>query len=224
MTLPRVAIVGDVHGNTGALVELLDEIPHWNRPVVFVGDYVDHGPNARGVLDLLASLDLPDLTFLEGNHDAALKAYLEGAPFGAYAGAGGLATLASYIPNPAPDVRAALRTAMPPAHRRFLHALRTHWERDSLLVSHMGFDPRTPTSRTRDAMVLQPHGELFHGDPRCLAKASLSLTVCGHYQPFPSLPRVSDHVICVDTGSGHGGPLTVVLLPERQFVSFGGVE
>ncbi len=45
--------------------------------LVFLGDYVDRGPQSRRVLDRLLSLrrERPDTVFLMGNHEAALLRY-----------------------------------------------------------------------------------------------------------------------------------------------------
>ncbi len=216
MTLPRLAIVGDVHGNAVGLEALLSDLPRWERPVVFLGDYVDHGPDARRVLDLLVNFAHSDVVFLEGNHDAALREFLEGAPFSEYASRGGLATLASYLKEPGANVARSFAQGFPHAHRKFLDHLRPCYEVDGLLVSHMGHDPDQPQVRSREAMVLRPHPSLLSAphDPGFL-------TVCGHYQPHATGPLRSATTICLDTGSGLGGPLTALLLPELTFLPFG---
>src|SRR5258708_7396675 len=62
-------IVGDIHGMAQplkALVEAVtkrDKSPTW----IFVGDYVNRGPDSKGVIDFL--LKLPNARFCRGNHD-----------------------------------------------------------------------------------------------------------------------------------------------------------
>src|SRR5882672_8347167 len=62
-------IVGDVHGMLRPLVTLVTEVRRQDPQsrLIFVGDYVNRGPNARGVIDFL--LKLNNAAFIRGNHD-----------------------------------------------------------------------------------------------------------------------------------------------------------
>ena len=56
MTDAPIFAVGDIHGQAGMLAAALDRIaadPDAGAPVVFLGDYVDRGPDTRGVIDLM---------------------------------------------------------------------------------------------------------------------------------------------------------------------------
>ena len=108
-TLPagsRIYAIGDVHGRLDCLEQLFTDIrndiqarPVISSKIVMLGDYVDRGPDSRGVLDfLVAQSDNPDVICLRGNHDDRLLEFVE-APdefsegFLRY---GGWETLASY--------------------------------------------------------------------------------------------------------------------------------
>ncbi len=212
-----LAVVGDVHGHVGRVDEMLNRLQFDTRHVVFVGDYVDGGPDSAKVLDRLVGLAqaAPDrFTFLCGNHDLALLRYIEDGDFGRFARTGGLATLASYLPVVSGDVHAAFVRAFPPAHLKFLSALKAFWESDELLVSHAGFDPARPCARDRATLASEDGWPIFGATSRPRA-----LVVCGHYVQRRG-PFVSEHLICLDTGCGllPDGRLTAVLLPEREFV------
>ena len=77
---PIIYAVGDVHGHSEQLDDLLayierDAKQYDGRPieVVFVGDYVDRGPDSRGVVARLRNWKLPFTpTFLMGNHEQLL--------------------------------------------------------------------------------------------------------------------------------------------------------
>ena len=62
-------IIGDVHGMRAALERLLEAVGRVDPSArfYFVGDYVNRGPDARGVIDLL--LSLTNARFVRGNHD-----------------------------------------------------------------------------------------------------------------------------------------------------------
>src|SRR3977135_3935619 len=71
-------IIGDVHGMLRPLEPLVNEIFRRDeKPTLyFVGDYVNRGPDSRGVIDLL--LSLPNAKFIRGNHDEVLDHVLHG--------------------------------------------------------------------------------------------------------------------------------------------------
>src|SRR2546422_4704933 len=96
----RLAIVGDVHGDVGRLAGMLRLLSADARRVVFVGDYVNRGPDSAGVLSLLldARRELGgSLTLLLGNHELATLEYLDGGILPAYAAFGGMSTIRSYV-------------------------------------------------------------------------------------------------------------------------------
>ncbi len=74
-------IIGDVHGMRIALEALLEAIAARDPSprLMFTGDYVNRGPDSRGVIDLL--LTLPAASFVRGNHDDILDIILHGDGF-----------------------------------------------------------------------------------------------------------------------------------------------
>ncbi len=92
-------VVGDVHGCSEQLRALLAQNNLYrDRQAVFLGDYVDVGSDSRGVIDQLIGFlkHNPDSVFLEGNHESALKSFLQTGDFASYVEVGGLATIKSY--------------------------------------------------------------------------------------------------------------------------------
>ena len=74
--------IGDIHGQLAQLVEAIDWIEKDGgpaAPIVFLGDYIDRGPDSRGVLDLLIQgRDAGrNWTFLKGNHDRMFEWFLQ---------------------------------------------------------------------------------------------------------------------------------------------------
>ena len=81
-----VYAIGDIHGRADLLASLLAKIASdvarreeaERRTLVFLGDYIDRGPNSRQVVDLLLT-GLPqgfDAHFLKGNHEAIMLDFL----------------------------------------------------------------------------------------------------------------------------------------------------
>lgn len=106
----RVYAVGDVHGENRLLERLLEVIradaadhPPEATIVVFLGDYIDRGPDSRGVLVILTGNPLPGcrVHHLAGNHEAALVDFLGGHAGGMdWLAFGGMETVASYGLSP----------------------------------------------------------------------------------------------------------------------------
>jgi len=68
----RLIAIGDIHGHLDKLERLLQLImPTDNDKLVFLGDYIDRGPDSAGVVDHLIQLPdrFPQTVFLRGNHE-----------------------------------------------------------------------------------------------------------------------------------------------------------
>lgn len=99
--------VGDVHGRldlleplTDAMIEDLIRSPARRKVIVFLGDYIDRGPDSKGVIDLLCAIraeSLVETHFIRGNHEARLEAFLTDPTTGAdWCDYGGREALRSY--------------------------------------------------------------------------------------------------------------------------------
>ena len=116
----RIYAIGDIHGSLDKLRSLLARCEHdaAGAPMrlVFIGDYIDRGPDSRGVIEHVMALQqrLGDsVVALMGNHEAMVLAIIdEKIPAGTWLTEGGIATLRSY------GVVSA--RALPPAHVKWL--------------------------------------------------------------------------------------------------------
>ncbi|MBW2372963.1 MAG: serine/threonine protein phosphatase, partial [Deltaproteobacteria bacterium] len=65
-------VVGDIHGQRAKLEDLLERLPLEPADrLVFLGDYVDRGPESRGVVDRLIEFSAErECIFLIGNHES----------------------------------------------------------------------------------------------------------------------------------------------------------
>lgn len=215
--------IGDVHGCAVTLDRLLQRLALTpDDRVVFIGDYVDRGPDSAGVLERLLRLEAdaeagrgPGCVFLRGNHDQMMLDYVDGIPdaYELWQINGGMATLAGYIGRQG-------RLDIPEAHVAFLRRTPLVHEEDGFVFVHAGLDPR----RTVAENLARPTPRVFLWT-RTHLDADLSRwekpVVCGHTpQPAPlNRPRLLN----IDTGAVYHhlpgfGTLTAVRLPERQFV------
>lgn len=178
--------IGDIHGRSDLLMPLLETIridAARARPLetvlIFLGDYVDRGPNSAAVLDILSHISEEQgfvTHILRGNHEDRMAAFLtDPAEGAAWCHHGGRETLASYgiVPphhDAEPEAWDACSTdlnfALPEAHRRVLASDRTHFVLGDYVFVHAGVRPGIQLSEQspQDLMwIREPF--LSHEDP-----------------------------------------------------------
>ena len=149
----RNLAIGDVHGCLRAFDALLDEVsPQPDDVLVTLGDYVDRGPDSKGVLDRMLALAarcrcLP----LNGNHDLMMLGGREDEEhFSEWLKSGGKQTLASYR---ATEDWQTFAETIPSRHWRFLSddCVPCH-ETDTHFFVHANVDPDLPLAEQPDYM------------------------------------------------------------------------
>jgi len=208
--------IGDIHGCKKSFDALLDEIsPSSDDHLLFVGDYIDRGPNSRGVIDRLLQLRRNvTCTFLRGNHEAMMLTYLDTGSLNLWRVNGGVSTLRNYADGEADDVR------IPESHAEFVRDTELYHETEDFFFVHAGVKANLTIEenleRGDENVFLWERGHLDAG-----TYAWEKPVVCGH-TPRPE-PINREKLILVDTGCVYHmqpgmGRLTAVRLPERQFV------
>jgi serine/threonine protein phosphatase 1 len=221
----RVYAIGDIHGCHEQLVRLLGRISNemaksrGRIDLVFLGDYIDRGPQSREVIATL--IDLPANLhghFIRGNHEQALLDFLDRPiTYREWARFGAEATLLSYGVAPPQSseianltaVRDRLARAMPPAHLRFLRSLRPSVAIGDYLFVHAGIRPGVPLSRQTDHDLMWIRDEFLNSD------ADHGKVVVHGHTPFAE-PVNRDNRISVDTGAYMTGKLTALVLEGRR--------
>lgn len=179
----RVYAIGDVHGRADLLQSLLTVIdadlarsPPERAIQVFLGDYVDRGPDSRAVLDLLIERSKSHETVcLKGNHEIFLLEVLKDtARLQEWRHYGGLLTLVSYgiIPtmNPlrgrAGGMIEGLKRAIPTEHLAFLEQLPSSFACGDIFFVHAGIKPGVALDRQRDEDMLWIREEFLNSQER----------------------------------------------------------
>ena len=207
-------VVGDIHGCRRALGQLLGRINP--DPVadtlVFLGDYIDRGPDSCGVIGDLIALGrkFTRLVFLKGNHEAALLDYLAGRPPAFFLAIGGAQTLASY--DLAPQDPCPPGGGLPVEHLQFFVNLLPYWEDEAHIYVHAGLEPGVHLTQQSPQWLYWADGAAFAGLSHDFGKR----VVFGHY-PMET-PLVMANKIGIDCGAVYGGHLTCLILPEQRFV------
>jgi serine/threonine protein phosphatase 1 len=208
--------IGDLHGCPDELEVLLDEIaPGADDTIVFLGDYVDRGLQARPLVERLLRLQDEDLgtVFLRGNHEDMLLAYLGlgGRHGDAYLENGGGVTLASYGVPPGTPGRAAL-ALLPPAHVEFFRASRLQHLAAPFLFVHAGIRPGLPLAE-QSADDLLWIREDFFAHPH-----DLPYTVVFGHTPTREARVDLPYRIGLDTGLVYGNKLTCLDVDGRRLL------
>lgn len=128
----RTIVIGDIHGCVKALHGLIDAIqPRTDDRLIFLGDYVDRGPDSKGVIDLLLQLQQQCQTvFLLGNHEIMFRGALAGLPIQPWLLSGGRQTITSY---------GGLLENVSGQHIDFLHGCVPYYETEKHLFVHANY-------------------------------------------------------------------------------------
>ncbi len=190
----RTLAIGDIHGNSSALDALMHAMqPTAEDVLVFLGDYVDRGPDSKGVLDRLISWK-PQLQMicLRGNHELMMcRARSERDDRQNWMLVGGAETLASY----AVAGRVGMES-IPEEHWKFLDdELYDFLEADTHIFAHANLEPNTELEE-------QPEFHLFWEFMSVPVKHQSGKTlICGHTRQNSGVPMAWPTTVCIDTGS-----------------------
>ena len=202
----RTIAIGDIHGCSVALRNLLMATdPQPNDTVVFLGDYVDRGPDSRGVLDqIIALVDRCEVVPLFGNHELMLlESLTNGEMFEFWKACGGTETLNSY---------GGTLDNLPFEHLVFLRGLRRWYETEKFIFVHANYDEGLPIDEVSDDLLFWEHVTSIPPNRHYSGKT----VVVGHTPQGSGCVRDLGHLICLDTYCFGGGWLTAMDVDRRE--------
>lgn len=239
----RTFAVGDIHGETAHLFKLLSCFPTLDSQdtLVFLGDYLDRGPQSKQVVDFIRTLpnETPaKVVALRGNHeDAWLRVIDQGwDEFVRPPKNGCLAAYRSYVGGPHPhedelprqDEELVVLSGdfFPPEHVDWFRSLPIWYEDDHAIYVHAGL-PRGPEGFMHPSQVTDPMILMWVRDMDFFQNYRGKRVVFGHtrteflppeldgYTPEdPNDIWAGENTVAIDTGCGNGGFLTGLELPE----------
>lgn len=221
-----VYAVGDVHGCIDLLNDVFARIDadiQNRRPdrsvQVFLGDYVDRGPDSASVISALAIRSKsPNVICLRGNHEACLLQFLATPDtLSQWRQFGGLQTLISYglSPSANPDTPESrqlaeqLQRQMPAYHLEFLRSLPTSYSLSEYFFAHAGVRPGIRLDRQREEDLL------WIRDDFLLSEDDFGKVVVHGHTPVRD-PELLFNRINIDTGAYATGRLTCIKLQGHQ--------
>jgi len=216
--------IGDVHGHVGKLTALLARCEAWlggrDARFVFIGDYVDRGPDSRAVVELLIDAQCRsrpgEVVCLRGNHEAVVVAAANGT-IDSLPGpvdvdlwlsemGGGRHTLASYGVRHVADI--------PLEHLEWMAGLPLFHDDGVRYFAHAGVHPARPLSdQVEEDLLWIREPFLSHTGPYG------RLIVHGHTPVASRAPDWRGNRLNIDTGAGYDGPLTAVIFDERDVLA-----
>ena len=234
-----VWFVGDLHGRADALDALLARLrPELNAAreaggaLVFLGDYVDRGPDSAAVLTRLRRMvesDDLETVCLIGNHERMMLDFMDDPVQRGrfWMRNGGARTLESFgLPPVGADggpralrgAATALRAALAPGMEEWLRNLPLQWSHGELACVHAGMDPARPaTAQDPDVMVW--------GHPDFAQRRREDALWVAHGHTVVERPAAEEGRIAVDTGAWRTGRLTAgCVRPGDAAVSFESVQ
>jgi serine/threonine protein phosphatase 1 len=217
-------VVGDIHGRVDLLAAVhqrIDEDKVRTRPErtveIYLGDYVDRGPDPAGVVSRLIERGQSTYAlFLRGNHEQLLLDFLDGRDcLEQWQTLGGIATMLSYgvptsllsRPPSADAVRASLIQALPEAHKTFYQQTGSYVRASPYLAVHAGVRPGVTLEdqTVGDLLGIRQDFLDFQGD--------LGFIVVHGHTPVMT-PDLRRNRINIDTGAFATNRLTCLRIGE----------
>lgn len=204
----RTIIIGDVHGCSTELDDLLAEIkPNDSDEIIFIGDLICKGPDSLGIWERYQKMR--NAKSIIGNHEWSIRE--------------------QYLGNI--GMRPSFREMKKEFGKKFKPFTKdiccwpSYINRRNFLAVHAGLRPDLPPSQTDDFDLVSirtwdgkgknlqsaenPAWFKFYKDPK--------LVVFGHWASLGGIDK--KRIKGIDTGCVYGGKLTALILPDYEYVS-----
>ncbi|MEX2600104.1 MAG: metallophosphoesterase family protein [Balneolaceae bacterium] len=218
MATDKVLAIGDIHGCLETLKALLAKLESYpNHRLIFIGDYIDRGPDSKGVIDFLIKLrENRECIFLRGNHEQMLLDALDkkdSSQFEMWYRNGGDRTLKSYGVRPEDPI-------LPEDHMEFFRSTEIYHDTEHYFFVHAGAPPHQTLKESISAPQ-NTHNFLWSRAHLGLASTKWEKRVVFGHTPRPEPIQTRD-MIGIDTGCVYTmneyAALTALLLPDEAFI------
>jgi serine/threonine protein phosphatase 1 len=207
--------IGDIHGCSETLEALIEQLePFYDRTFIFLGDYIDRGPDSKRVVNFLLDFQQEvDSIFLRGNHEQMMLDAIDKGEMHLWLMNGGNTTVDSYEGN-------GRRFKLSKQHEDFYRATKFYYDTPEYFFVHAGL---SPSKTIAEALNDEEEVKEFlwnRSHLNSIEKNWEKPVVFGH-TPRPN-PTNEPKMIGIDTGCVYDrvgyGKLTAVTLPEKEFI------
>ena len=203
----RTIAIGDIHGCFKAVQTLIEAIdPNPDDKLIFLGDYIDRGPDSRGAVDFLIELQAnhSNTVFLKGNHEILFAdAVVAGQDPTLWFHNGGRMTLTSY---------GGKLSSIPESHRKFLTETIPYYETEHDLFIHANYVPHLPLAEAPPMIAFWEHIYDRLPGPHTSGKT----VWLGHSPQMNGWIADYGHLVCIDTFCFGGRYLTAIDVDSRE--------
>lgn len=210
----QLIAIGDIHGCSKSLIALWNKLETYSDSTfIFIGDYIDRGPDSKGVVDfLLKAQEERNCIFLRGNHEQMLLDSLQSKRDYNWLLNGGDTTLQSY------DVEGVEQ--LPEDHIEFYRNTELFYDTEDYFFVHAGVPPYQPIKKSIESDEF--HDFFLWGREHIDSfETPWEKTVVFGHTPRPH-PIQKKKMIGIDTGCVYEklgyGKLTAVILPDQKFI------
>lgn len=226
----RIYAVGDIHGHTTLLEELHNKIkcdlnknPVADYKIIFLGDYIDRGPDSAGCIDFLIKQMARDshIVCLKGNHEDKLEEFLinPAAVLDSFFTYGGIDCVNSYgidmsnyrgTLNEALQIAVELKDRLPELHKQFLAQLQLSVTIGDYMFVHAGVHPGLALDQQSDDVLMWIRSEFINH-----TELYDKVIVHGHTPSYPM--EILPNRINVDTHAYQTGILSCIVLEDKNY-------
>lgn len=227
-------MISDIHGCVKELEQLLQKTKARPEEVVFLGDYVDSGPDSVEVLETVSELCNLGATALLGNHDELFLKWLDDKEIIYYYGKiGGVATINSclkrlgmdeieysqllYDQSKEKEIRKKILESFQ-EQISFLRSLPLYKMEGDLIFVHAGINPKKGLDLTSKVEFLNLRDEFIY------EYHNQDTVIFGH-TPTRRIHQQNhvyfgpNRVIGIDGGCAFGGQLNALIINNGEFSS-----
>lgn len=229
--MKRTLVISDIHGELGLFEALLEETGYDADldQLILLGDYIDRGPNSKGVLEKVINLQKEGAIVLRGNHEEMMIKALTTDEERAWKHwtdrNGGKQTLESYgfsedafiVKEDEDFVKPALHSSILDEHLQFIQSLDYYLEWDDTIFVHAGVHPSKKIDET-DPYELVWIRDIFHNEYR-----GEKTVIFGHTptrnlhndETNNSIYYGKNRIIGIDGAAVYGGQLNCLQYPAN---------
>jgi serine/threonine protein phosphatase 1 len=217
--MKRTLVISDIHGELEKFNHLLEKAGFdVNKDqLILLGDYIDRGPDPKGVLNRVMELKEQGAIVLKGNHDEMMKAAANQEPgaWERWEKNGAMYTLKSY--DPSIEIMGIPNDNTFQRHISFIKEMDYYYQTDDYIFVHAGVDPDIPVEETDPYTLVWIREQFHHGyQGGKTVVFGHTPTAYFHGKGNDDVYYGKNNIIGIDGGAVYGGQLNCLELETNH--------